>query len=90
MFVVYLCAGASLKFTVLNPKGRVWLMVAGGGASVIYAGKGIRLQVSNFFVEQSIVVPWCPLRGSLPRKPSKPLKGLLDGCVSSSKHHLSV
>ena len=28
--------GASLKFTVLNPKGRVWLMVAGGGASVIY------------------------------------------------------
>jgi ATP citrate (pro-S)-lyase len=30
--------GASLKFTVLNPKGHVWLMVAGGGASVIYAG----------------------------------------------------
>jgi ATP citrate (pro-S)-lyase len=29
--------GASLKFTVLNPKGRMWLMVAGGGASVIYA-----------------------------------------------------
>ncbi|GBF94241.1 ATP-citrate synthase alpha chain [Raphidocelis subcapitata] len=29
--------GASLKFTVLNPRGRVWLMVAGGGASVIYA-----------------------------------------------------
>lgn len=29
--------GASLKFTVLNPAGRVWLMVAGGGASVIYA-----------------------------------------------------
>ncbi len=29
--------GASLKLTVLNPKGRVWLMVAGGGASVIYA-----------------------------------------------------
>ncbi len=29
--------GASLKLTVLNPKGHVWLMVAGGGASVIYA-----------------------------------------------------
>jgi ATP citrate (pro-S)-lyase len=29
--------GASLKLTVLNPKGRVWLMVAGGGASVIFA-----------------------------------------------------
>ncbi|KAG2430958.1 hypothetical protein HXX76_009925 [Chlamydomonas incerta] len=28
--------GASLKFTVLNPHGHVWLMVAGGGASVIY------------------------------------------------------
>jgi len=29
--------GASLKLTVLNPDGRVWLLVAGGGASVIYA-----------------------------------------------------
>lgn len=29
--------GASLKLTVLNPAGRVWTMVAGGGASVIYA-----------------------------------------------------
>jgi ATP-citrate lyase beta-subunit len=28
--------GASLKLTVLNPNGRVWLLVAGGGASVIY------------------------------------------------------
>ena len=29
--------GASLKLTVLNEKGRIWTMVAGGGASVIYA-----------------------------------------------------
>jgi ATP-citrate lyase beta-subunit len=29
--------GASLKLTVLKPNGRVWLLVAGGGASVIYA-----------------------------------------------------
>eukprot|EP00735_Rhodelphis_limneticus_P005912 TRINITY_DN1801_c0_g1::TRINITY_DN1801_c0_g1_i1::g.25250::m.25250 TRINITY_DN1801_c0_g1::TRINITY_DN1801_c0_g1_i1::g.25250 ORF type:complete len:429 (-),score=168.67,sp/O22718/ACLA2_ARATH/57.04/5e-171,ATP-grasp_2/PF08442.5/1.3e-13 TRINITY_DN1801_c0_g1_i1:640-1926(-) len=29
--------GASLKLTVLNETGRIWLMVAGGGASVIYA-----------------------------------------------------
>ena len=29
--------GSSLKFTILNPAGRVWTMVAGGGASVIYA-----------------------------------------------------
>jgi succinyl-CoA synthetase beta subunit len=38
-FVSYLDAqsGASLKLTILNPKGRIWTMVAGGGASVIYA-----------------------------------------------------
>jgi ATP-citrate lyase beta-subunit len=29
--------GASLKLNVLNPKGRIWNLVAGGGASVIYA-----------------------------------------------------
>lgn len=28
--------GASLKLTVLNPVGRIWTMVAGGGASVVY------------------------------------------------------
>jgi ATP-citrate lyase beta-subunit len=30
-------SGSSLKLTILNPQGRVWTMVAGGGASVIYA-----------------------------------------------------
>lgn len=30
-------SGASLKLTILNKKGRVWTMVAGGGASVIYS-----------------------------------------------------
>lgn len=30
-------SGASLKLTVLNPMGRIWTMVAGGGASVVYA-----------------------------------------------------
>lgn len=29
--------GSSLKLTILNPHGRIWTMVAGGGASVIYA-----------------------------------------------------
>jgi len=29
--------GASLKLTILNDRGRVWTMVAGGGASVVYA-----------------------------------------------------
>jgi succinyl-CoA synthetase beta subunit len=29
-------SGASLKLTLLNPNGRIWTMVAGGGASVIY------------------------------------------------------
>lgn len=35
-----------MKFTVLNPKGRIWTMVAGGGASVIYA--------------DTVSVPACP------------------------------
>ncbi len=30
-------SGASLKLMLLNPEGRVWSMVAGGGASVIFA-----------------------------------------------------
>jgi len=30
-------SGASLKLTILSPMGRVWTMVAGGGASVVYA-----------------------------------------------------
>ena len=29
--------GASLKLTVLNAQGRIWTMVAGGGASVVYS-----------------------------------------------------
>eukprot|EP00388_Colpodella_angusta_P041146 GDKK01052389.1.p1 GENE.GDKK01052389.1~~GDKK01052389.1.p1 ORF type:complete len:1105 (+),score=371.86 GDKK01052389.1:24-3317(+) len=29
--------GASLKLTILNPKGRIWTMIAGGGASVVYS-----------------------------------------------------
>ncbi|CAH4034477.1 ATP-citrate synthase [Pieris brassicae] len=29
-------SGASLKLTVLNKSGRIWTMVAGGGASVVY------------------------------------------------------
>ncbi|NPA22327.1 MAG: ATPase [Candidatus Micrarchaeota archaeon] len=29
--------GASLKLTILNPEGRIWLMTAGGGASVVFA-----------------------------------------------------
>ncbi|EDO37585.1 predicted protein [Nematostella vectensis] len=30
-------SGASLKLTILNRRGRIWTMVAGGGASVIYS-----------------------------------------------------
>lgn len=30
-------SGASLKLTILNPEGRIWNLVAGGGASVVYA-----------------------------------------------------
>ncbi|MFB3763951.1 MAG: ATP citrate lyase citrate-binding domain-containing protein [Methanotrichaceae archaeon] len=44
--------GASLKLTILNPKGRIWTMVAGGGASVIYADTicdlGFAKELSNY------------------------------------------
>ncbi|KAF8594882.1 ATP-citrate synthase [Ceratobasidium sp. AG-I] len=44
--------GASLKLTVLNPAGRVWTMVAGGGASVVYsdaiAAHGFAHELANY------------------------------------------
>jgi len=40
-------SGASLKLTILNPKGRVWTIVAGGGASVVYADTIVDLGFSN-------------------------------------------
>ncbi|KAG2337853.1 hypothetical protein BDR05DRAFT_1004730 [Suillus weaverae] len=44
--------GASLKLTVLNPTGRVWTMVAGGGASVVYsdaiAAAGFAYELANY------------------------------------------
>lgn len=36
-------SGASMKLSVLNPDGRMWTMVAGGGASVIYADQVVQL-----------------------------------------------
>lgn len=39
--------GASLKLTVLNPEARIWTMVAGGGASVIYADTIVDLGFSE-------------------------------------------
>ncbi|MFH2105809.1 MAG: ATP citrate lyase citrate-binding domain-containing protein [Candidatus Micrarchaeota archaeon] len=39
--------GASLKLTILNPKGKIWPMVAGGGASVIYADTIVDLGCGN-------------------------------------------
>jgi ATP citrate (pro-S)-lyase len=44
--------GASLKLTVLNPSGRVWTLVAGGGASVVYAdaiaSAGFASELANY------------------------------------------
>jgi len=44
--------GASLKLTVLNPSGRIWSLVAGGGASVIFADTvadlGYGLELGNY------------------------------------------
>jgi ATP-citrate lyase beta-subunit len=44
--------GASLKFEILNRKGRIWTMVAGGGASVIYTDTivdlGFKEELGNY------------------------------------------
>ncbi len=44
--------GASLKLTIMNPDGRIWTMVAGGGASVIYtdtiADLGFADELANY------------------------------------------
>jgi succinyl-CoA synthetase beta subunit len=45
-------SGASLKLTLLNPNGRIWTMVAGGGASVIYTDTivdlGMEEELANY------------------------------------------
>lgn len=44
--------GASLKLTILNANGRVWTLVAGGGASVVYAdaiaSAGFATELANY------------------------------------------
>lgn len=44
--------GASLKLKILNPQGKIWTMVAGGGASVIYADTvcdlGFQKELANY------------------------------------------
>jgi len=44
--------GASLKLTILNKNGRIWTMVAGGGASVVYsdaiAALGFANELANY------------------------------------------
>ncbi|KAJ2012428.1 ATP citrate lyase subunit 1, partial [Coemansia sp. S680] len=44
--------GASLKLTILNKDGRIWTMVAGGGASVVYsdaiAALGFASELANY------------------------------------------
>ncbi|KAF2401309.1 ATP-citrate synthase (ATP-citrate (pro-S-)-lyase) [Trichodelitschia bisporula] len=44
--------GASLKLTVLNSQGRIWTLVAGGGASVVYAdaiaSAGFASELANY------------------------------------------
>lgn len=39
--------GASLKLNLLNPSGRIWNLVAGGGASVIYADTVVDLGLAD-------------------------------------------
>ena len=45
-------SGASLKLTVLNPTGRIWNILSGGGASIIYldtiADLGKQEEIANY------------------------------------------
>ena len=45
-------SGASLKLTILNPQGRIWNILSGGGASLIYldaiAGQGKVEEIANY------------------------------------------
>jgi acyl-coenzyme A synthetase/AMP-(fatty) acid ligase/succinyl-CoA synthetase alpha subunit/succinyl-CoA synthetase beta subunit len=45
-------SGASLKFTLLNPNGKIWTFVAGGGASVVFAdevaSQGLSGELANY------------------------------------------
>eukprot|EP00092_Neocalanus_flemingeri_P041308 GFUD01044980.1.p1 GENE.GFUD01044980.1~~GFUD01044980.1.p1 ORF type:complete len:825 (-),score=220.37 GFUD01044980.1:214-2688(-) len=45
--------GASLKLTILNASGRIWTMVAGGGASVVYSDTNCALGDSSEVVGSS-------------------------------------
>ena len=51
--------GSSLKLTILNKAGRVWTMVAGGGASVVYADTicdvGFSNELANYGASSSCV-----------------------------------
>ncbi|GJQ10218.1 hypothetical protein GpartN1_g2009.t1 [Galdieria partita] len=40
-------SGASLKLSLIHPKGHIWTMVAGGGASVIYADTVVDLGMGD-------------------------------------------
>ena len=45
-------SGASFKFSILNPNGKIWLMVAGGGASLVFADSiylnGLGKELANY------------------------------------------
>ena len=45
-------SGASLKLTILNPQGRIWNILSGGGASIIYldaiANLGKEQEIANY------------------------------------------
>lgn len=57
--------GASLKLTLLNPKGRIWNLVAGGGASVIFADTVADLGYGELLVRRVSPVSAPMMTGSL-------------------------
>ena len=62
--------GASLKLTILNHAGRIWTMVAGGGASVVYADTisdlGFGHELANYGEYSGHPVPKLPLNTPRP------------------------
>ncbi|KAI3854241.1 hypothetical protein MKW98_024664 [Papaver atlanticum] len=54
-----------LKFTFFNPEGRIWTMVAGGGASVIYAGPNNQTLSTKHISDFMYLCPQGGCKGSM-------------------------
>jgi len=74
-------SGASLKLTILNKKGRIWTMVAGGGASVIYADTICQLGGTNELANYG------EYSGAPSEQQTYEYAKTILGLMTSNKHH---